>query len=61
MKKEFHKRLLVRVGRSPMSHSFLIALLDKMGFDRAERKVIIKRYFHPTINHYRLKQFASDE
>jgi hypothetical protein len=53
--------LLMRVGRSPVSHSFLIRVLDKMGFDRPDRKVIIKRYFSPTINHYKLKKFESDE
>jgi len=61
MKKEFHQMLLMRVGRSPVSHPHLIRVLDKMGFDRPDRKVIIKRYFNPTINHYKLRKFQSDE
>ena len=61
MKKEFHQMLLMRVGRSPVSHPHLIRVLDKMGFDRPDRKLIIKRYFNPTINHYKLKKFQSNE
>ena len=53
--------LLMRVGRSPVCHSHLIRVLDKMGFEKPDRKLIIKKYFSSTINHYKLKKFVSDE
>lgn len=53
--------LLMRVGRSPISHPHLKRVLDKMGFDKPDRKLIIRKYFSPTINHYKLKKFVSDE
>jgi hypothetical protein len=60
MKKDFHNMLQMKVGRSPISHPYLIAFLDKMGYDKGERKEIIKTYFSPSINHYRLKKFPED-
>lgn len=50
-----------KVGRSPVSHPFLRAFLEKEGFNREEIKTIVGRYFTPSINHYTLKKFMSDE
>ena len=61
MKKAFHNMLEQKVGRSPVSHPFLRAFLEKEGFNREEIKTIVGRYFTPSINHYTLKKFMSDE
>tara|TARA_B100000927_G_scaffold285348_1_gene275328 strand:+ start:832 stop:1014 length:183 start_codon:yes stop_codon:yes gene_type:complete len=60
MKKPFHSMLERKVGTSPVAHPWLTAFLKSEGFSRIETKAIIKKYFNPTINRYKLKRWNDE-
>jgi hypothetical protein len=60
MKKPFHSMLERKVGLSPVSHPWLVALLKSEGFSRIQVKAIISKYFSPTINRYKLKPWKDE-
>lgn len=49
-----------KVGTSPVSHPWLTAFLKSEGFTKMEVRAIIKKYFHPTINRYKLKSWPDE-
>lgn len=49
-----------KVGLSPVSHPWLVALLKSEGFSRIQVKAIISKYFSPTINRYKLKPWKDE-
>lgn len=60
MKKDFHSMLQREVGESPISHPWIDGFLKAKGFGRSQIKIILQRYFSPSINHYKLKPYDNE-
>ncbi|MBN37748.1 MAG: hypothetical protein CMI29_04710 [Opitutae bacterium] len=60
MKKPFHAMLERKVGTSAVSHPWLNAFLKSEGFTKMEVRAIMIKYFHPTINRYKLKSWPDE-
>ena len=48
------------VGESRISHPWIDGFLKAKGFGRSQIKIILQRYFRPSINHYKLKPYDNE-